>query len=174
MAAPRRTKRTKAEPAAGAVVAPPRRPMAMARRVSLFERQVVVKLSPVAVDILLGAGATLTEGGVTDARYQGSTMVTIDLARTALAVSDPLDAATARRVAELYPTDERARARARALAVAEATRAAGCALSETVVDVRAAARGRAVHLDLELEARASTPAAPSRAAVGAIAPRRNP
>lgn len=124
----------------------------MARRVSLFERQVVVKLSPLAVEILLGAGRVISEGDVDRGRYQGSTMVTIDLPRTALHVSDPLDAATAKRVAELLPDDERARARARGLAIAEATKQAGAPLSAATVDVRARASGRAVHLDLNLEA----------------------
>lgn len=129
--------------------------MAMARRVSLFERQVTTRLSPVAVELLLGSGTVLTEGELDAAgRYQGSTMVTIDLGRAALAVSDPLDAGTARRVADLYPHDERGRSRARALATREAQVQAGTALTDTVVDVRADARGRAVHLDLDTEARA--------------------
>ena len=36
--------------------------MAMARRVSLFEREVAVRLAPVAVDLLHGAASALTEG----------------------------------------------------------------------------------------------------------------
>ncbi len=127
--------------------------MAMARRVSLFERQVIVKLSPLAVDILLGAGRVLTEGDVAHGSYQGSTMVTIDLARTALYVSDPLDAATAARVAALVPDDDRARHKVRGLAITEANRHAGERLTEPTVDVRARANGRAVHLDLNLEAK---------------------
>ena len=128
----------------------------MARRVSLFERQVIVKLSPLAVEILLGAGRVISEGDVDRGRYQGSTMVTIDLPRTALHVSDPLDAATAKRVAELLPDDERARHRARGLAISEATRQAGGPLTGATVDVRARASGRAVHLDLNLEASTTT------------------
>lgn len=126
--------------------------MAMARRVSLFERQVVVKLSPLAVDILLGAGRVITEGDAVLGTYQGSTMVTVDLARTALYVSDPLDAATAAQVAALVPDDDRARHKVRALAIAEANRHAGARLTEPTVDVHARASGRAVHLDLNLEA----------------------
>ena len=131
---------------------PSRKPMAAARRVSLFERQVTVRLSPVAVELLLGAGTVLSEGGFAAGRWSGSTMVTVDLLRTALAVSDPPDPETARRVADLVPADDRARERVRRVAVAEARRIAGCELAAAVVDVRGRAVGRTVHLDLDLEA----------------------
>ena len=131
---------------------PSRKPMAVARRVSLFERQVTVRLSPVAAELLLGSGTVLSEGGFGSERWAGSTMITVDLARTAAAVSDPADAATARRVAELAPADGRARERARRVAIAEARRIAGCELARPEVDVRARAVGRVIHLDLDLEA----------------------
>jgi hypothetical protein len=133
-------------------VVPRRKPMAMARRISLFEREVTVRLSPVGVDVLFAAGSVLSEGDFAGDRFSGSTMITIDLARTAAVVSDPVDAATARRVAELVPGDDHARERARRAAVGAAQRAAGCALAGATVDVRARSVGHQVQLDLDLEA----------------------
>jgi hypothetical protein len=126
--------------------------MAVARRVSLFERHVSIRLSAVGVDVLLGSGTVLSEGSFAGDRYAGSTMITVDLARTQASISDPADAATARRVASLVPADERARTRARKVALAEAHRTAGCALATPSVDLRARAVGHQLHLDLDLEA----------------------
>src|SRR6188474_1471934 len=103
MAMPRARRVPKAVP-------PPRKPMAMARRVSLFEREVTVRLAPAAVDLLHGAARMLTEGGVDGNVYSGSTMMTVDLQRAASKVSDAPDATTAQRVAVLYAADERCRA----------------------------------------------------------------
>src|SRR5687767_8232049 len=88
--------------------APVRKPMAMARRVSLFERQVSVRLSAVGIDVLMNNGVVLSEGGFWGAgdRFAGSTMITLDLARSAAAISDPAEPATARRLAQLVPTDD--------------------------------------------------------------------
>jgi hypothetical protein len=79
-------------------------------------------------------------------------MITLDLARSAAAISDPAEPATARRLAQLVPTDDRARDRARGVALGEARRAAGCALASPSIDLRARAVGHQVHLDLDLEA----------------------
>jgi len=130
---------------------PQRKPMATARRVSLFDRRVEVRLAPAAHEILFGAAEVLSEGQVEGDRFVGSTMVTIDLARAASQISDGCDVATARRIAELLPADERARERARGLAVAEARRCAG-ALDAPQVDLRVRATGRQLHIDLDLEA----------------------
>src|SRR5512132_524677 len=83
----------------------PRKLMAMARRVSLFEREVVVRLAPVAVELLHGAARVLSEGELIGEVYAGSTMLTVDLARTADRIADPPDASTAQRVALLYAAD---------------------------------------------------------------------
>src|SRR6478752_6720726 len=88
---------------------PPRKPMAMARRVSLFEREVHVKLAPVAIELLHGAARVLSEGELTGDVYAGSTMITVDLSRTADRISDPPDSSTAQRDAFLYASDERCR-----------------------------------------------------------------
>ena len=98
--------------------------MAMVRRVSLFEREVTIRLAPAAVD----------------------------LATTQHVISDPPDASTAQRIAFLYASDERCREHARRIAVAEARRAAGCDLTMSSVDVESRAKGAQLHLSLNVEA----------------------
>lgn len=131
---------------------PPRKPMALARRVSLFEREIRVKLSSAAIEILFGAASHLSEGQVEGGGFFGSVMVTIDLARAAQLVSDACDDASARRVAELVATDERVLARARALATREAIRLAGVPLGPLQIDLRTRRTGVQLHLDMDLEA----------------------
>jgi hypothetical protein len=127
--------------------------MAMARRVSLFEREVTVRLAPVALELLHGAARLLTEGELTGDGYAGSTMLTIDLARTADRISDAPDPSTAQRAAALYAGDERCRDHARRVAIKEARRIAGCDLVAHSVDLESRARGRELHLSLNVEAR---------------------
>jgi len=126
--------------------------MAMARRVSLFEREVTVRLAPIAVDLLHDAARMFSEGELVGEVYSGSTMLTIDLARAADRVSDPPDASTAQRIAFLYAADERARDHARRVAVAEARRMAGCELAASTVDVESRARGAELYLSMGVEA----------------------
>jgi hypothetical protein len=135
------------------IVAPPRKGMAMTRRVSLFERQVTVRLAPVAVDLLHAAARMLTEGEVVGDLYEGSTMLTVDLARTIAQISDPPDSTTASRVAFLYAADDRCRAYARRIAVTEANRRAGGSLVAPHIDVESRAKGPEIHLSLNVEAR---------------------
>jgi hypothetical protein len=132
--------------------APTRKPMARARRVSLFEREVRTRLAPVGLDLLFAETRLLTEGQVEDGRYFGSTMMTIDLARLQPQVSDACDDGCARRVVDLAAGDDRVRDRARKLAIAEAERRGG-ALASPAVDVHVRRDGRTVHLDLDVEAR---------------------
>src|SRR5688572_15685573 len=113
---------------------PPRRPMARARRVSLFEREIRIGLSSAAVEILFQLASVLSEGAREDGGYFGSTMITIDLGRAAALVSDPCDAGTVRRVADLLAADPRVRDRARALGAAEAARLAGAPMSGASID----------------------------------------
>jgi len=131
--------------------------MAMTRRVSLFDREVAVRLAPIAVELIHGAARVLTEGELAGEAYAGSTMLTVDLARTADRVSDPPDASTAQRVAVLYAADERCRERARRIALGEAARVAGCALAAPRVDVESRARGPELHLSVNVEAQRRTP-----------------
>ena len=140
--------------------------MAMARRVSLFEREVTVRLAPVALELLHGAARVLTEGELDGDAYAGSTMLTIDLGRTADRVSDPPDASTAQRAALLYASDDRCRDHARRVALKEARRIAGCDLAAPHVDLESRARGPELHLSLNVEAqrerRAPAPPAAKR------------
>jgi hypothetical protein len=124
----------------------------VARRVSLFERELVVRLAPVAVELLHGAARVLSEGVLVGDVYEGSTMLTVDLATAIDRISDPPDASTAQRVALLYAADDRCRAHARRIALAEAVRAAGCPLDAARIDVESRARGAELHLSLDVEA----------------------
>lgn len=126
--------------------------MAIARRVSLFEREVTVRLAPVAVELIHDAARVLTEGELVGEVYTGSTMLTVDLTRARDRISDPTDASTAQRVAVLYASDERCREHARRIAIAEARKIAGCDLGTPLVDVESRARGTELHLSLDVEA----------------------
>ena len=128
----------------------------MARRVSLFEREVTVRLAPVAADLIHRAARVLTEGELTGDFYAGSTMLTVDLAKTVQHVSDRPDASTAQRVALLYAADDRCRDEARRIAITEAQRQAHCTLASALVDVESRARGREIHLSLNVEAQRPT------------------
>jgi hypothetical protein len=130
--------------------------MAKTRRVSLFEREVQVRLAPAALDLLHDAARVLSEGELSGDAYAGSTMLTVDLARTADRVSDRPDASTAQRVAALYAADERCRNHARRIAVAEAVRTAGCDLSAPSVDLESRSRGAELHLSMNVEAQRRT------------------
>lgn len=127
--------------------------MAMARKVSLFEREVTVRLAPVAVELLHGAARILSEGELTGDVYAGSTMLTVDLARTADRIADPPDASTAQKVALLYAADERCREHARRIAIAEARRTAGVNLTKPLIDIESRARGAELQMSLNVEAR---------------------
>ena len=126
--------------------------MAMTRRVSLFEREVTVRLAPAAVELLHGSARMLSEGEFAGDVYAGSTMLTVDLARTIDRISDPPDASTAQKVAFLYAADDRCRDHARRIAIAEARRASGCELTSPHVDVESRARGAELLLSLNVEA----------------------
>jgi hypothetical protein len=127
--------------------------MAMTRKVSLFEREVQVRLAPVAIELIHDNAKVLTEGGLAGDIYVGSTMMTVDLERARDRISDPPDASTALRVAVLYASDERCRSQARMIAAAEARRVAGCELSPPLVDIESRSRGAEVHFSLDVEAR---------------------
>ena len=131
--------------------------MAMVRRVSLFEREVLVRLAPAAVDLLHDAARVLHEGELVGDFYSGSTMLTVDLARTIDRISDPPDASTAQRIAFLYAADERCRESARRIAISEARRASRCELTSTHIDVESRSRGAELHLSLNVEAQRRTP-----------------
>lgn len=130
---------------------PPRKPMASARRVSLFEREIRVYLGTSAIEVLFAAAQTLSEGQRQGHDYFGSTMITIDLGSVATAIRDECDVASARRVADLLARDARAQARIRALAEEGARARAGAALARLDVEVRVRAAGTCVHVDVDVE-----------------------
>jgi hypothetical protein len=134
------------------VLLPARKPMRRARRVSLFEREIRVRLSPAAIDVLLDNAAILSEGQLESGCYEGSTMLTIDLTRASARLSEACDLATARNVEVLLASDARMHQRARALAAREAERLASCQLFDMHIDVRVSRSGRHFHLDLDVEA----------------------
>ncbi len=136
-----------------AAVKPPRKGMAIARRVSLFEREVSIRLAPLALELLHAQARVLSEGEMTGDHYAGSTMISVDLAGTSALISDPPTAVTAQRVAFLYAADERCREHARSIAIAEARRMTGNALAKPHVDVESRARGAELQLSLNVEAR---------------------
>lgn len=131
---------------------PPRKPMAVARRVSLFEREIRIGLSSAALEILFELASVLSEGELDGDTYQGSTMITIDVARAAALVSDPCDGTTVRRVAELVGADPRVRERARHLAAAEADRLTSAPLGPAQIDLRVRTSGHHLHIDIDVEA----------------------
>ncbi len=132
---------------------PPRKSVLSTRRISLFERTVSVRLSPAATELLLGSARILSEGELDRDAFAGSTMASIELARTADRVSDPVDPSTAQLLAELCRTDLAVRGRCRALALGEATRLAGAELDAAQVDIESTARGTELHLSFNVEAK---------------------
>lgn len=132
---------------------PNRKPMVLARRVSLFQREIRVRLSSAAIEILLEAASVLSEGGADDDRFFGSTMITIDLTRAADLVSDPCDEASARRLAELIGSDQRLLDRAREVAYGEALRLAGVPIADAQIDLHPRHAGVNLHLDMDIEAK---------------------
>jgi hypothetical protein len=128
-----------------------RKPAAVARRVSLFEREVRMHLGTAAIEVLFAVAEVLSEGGRDGARYFGSTMITIDLGRARGLVREDCDAADAKVVAGLLEKDARVQARARALAVAAAGERAGAPLARLDAEPRVRADGMCVRIDLDVE-----------------------
>jgi hypothetical protein len=132
----------------------PRKPMARAVRVTLFQREVREKLSGAAVELLLGRARVLSEGrraASPPAAFFGSTMLTIELSDVAALVREPCDEAAAQRVAALLAADARVLRRVRQIAAAEAARLAGAPIATRAADVRVRAAGTAIHLDVDVE-----------------------
>jgi hypothetical protein len=134
----------------------PRRPMARATRIALFEREVRERLSGAALDLVLARAEVISEGqrsvrGGRDA-YFGSTMLTIDLPALELLLRDACDAGTARRVANLLETDAQAAAHIEALAGREAARVAGAVPQTVSTHVAIRSQAAKVFIDIDVEA----------------------
>jgi hypothetical protein len=134
----------------------PRRPMARATRIALFEREVRERLSRAAVELVLARADVISEGqrSVRGGReaYVGSTMLTIDLPSLDLLLREACDAGTARRLAELLEDDKGARERIEALASAEAARVAGATPTSVSTHVTIRAHASKVFIDIDVEA----------------------
>ncbi len=134
----------------------PRKPMARATRVTLFEREVREKLSASAVEILFQRAHVLSEGRrasspTAGAAFFGSTMLTLDLRELADVVRDPPDAVTAAKLATLIESDARAKTRIRQIAAREAERLAGGPTAARAVDFRVRTEGASVYIDVDVE-----------------------
>ena len=134
-----------------------RRPMAVARRVALFRREIREWISPPALDILLRAADLITEGAFEgeagdEQVYLGSVQVTVDLHRAAAYIREPLDAAAARQLAHHLHTDTVARQLLEELARRESEHAAGCPLYGLQVEIDPRYEGDALHVTLDVEA----------------------
>jgi len=127
-------------------------PMAKSRKVSLFEREIRIRLSQAATEILFSKASILSEGQGKDEWYFGSTMMTIDLEKIAHIVSDSCDAATAKRILNLCKSDKRFCAAAKILAISEAKRVSSVELAEPQVDFRFRRSGQHIYIDMDVEA----------------------
>jgi hypothetical protein len=125
--------------------------MASCRRVSLYQREILLRPSAAAIEILFGLASELSEGARDGGDYLGSTMMTVDLERAGALVSDTCDAATVRRLAELAGHDERVKRRASSVALVAARRTAGAPLATPELDVRVRATGHHLHIDIDVE-----------------------
>ncbi|HXT98342.1 MAG TPA: hypothetical protein VN853_18745 [Polyangia bacterium] len=134
----------------------PRRPMARATQVALFEREVRERLSRTALELVLSRAEVISEGqrNVRNGRdaYFGSTMLTIDLPSLELLLRDTCDAGTARRLAALLETDAQAGAHVEALAAREAERVAGAKPKAVRTHVTIRAQAARVFIDIDVEA----------------------
>ena len=133
------------------------KPMARVVRIPLFHRQVRETLNLTAVEILLAGARKLSEGQLAHPqkavpRYYGSTMLTIDLRQARPYVRNPLDAATAVRLAQRCNTEPILVFALKRIAQAEAERLAGGPLASVEIEVKARARKEQVLVDLDVEA----------------------
>lgn len=136
-------------------MAPQHKPMAKARRVSLFHREIQTTLSSAAVEILLGQAQILSEGQADGNTFFGSTMITIDCQEAKEWVSDPCDSTTTRQVGELLLRDELFRQRARQLGEREAKRLATTLLGNAQIELSLRTSGSNLHVDVDVEANAT-------------------
>jgi cation transport ATPase len=146
------------EPAAGPAqgMKMSKKPMARAVRIALFQREIRVRLSPAALDLLFARADVISEGqramrGGRDS-YFGSTMLTVDLPSLSALLSDACDAGTARRLAALLESDPDVARRVQALAESETVRAAGAQPRQVGTHVTIRSQGAKVFIDVDVEA----------------------
>lgn len=135
---------------------PARKPMALATRITLFEREVRERLSRAALDVVFARAELLSEGqrSVRGGKegYFGSTMLTIDLPSLADVLRDPCDAGTAHRLVTLMDGDSAVPKRIREIAEREAARITGARLKDVRTHVAVRAQGAKVYIDVDVEA----------------------
>ena len=133
------------------------RPMAQAARIAIFEREIRERLSKAAVEVLLARadilseGQRLTRGG--RQLFEGSTMLTLDLARTSALFREASDAATARRLGAMLAGDTWARNRVRQIATKEDERLSHTKVREVSAEMRVSTKGAKVLIDVDVEAK---------------------
>ena len=150
-------------PAAGSSARPKRveqplllRPMARARRIAMFEREVRERLSRAALDAMLDRAEVISEGqravrnGVDT--YLGSTMVTVDLENLEPVVREHGDAGTAKRLTTLLRADGTIKARMDALAGREVFRVTQTRPKGVRTEIQIRAQGSRVFIDADVEA----------------------
>jgi hypothetical protein len=133
-----------------------KKPMARAVRIALFQREIRVRLSPAALDLLFARVDVISEGqravrGGRDS-YFGSTMLTLDLPSLAPLLSDACDAGTARRLAALLESDADVARRIQALAERETARVAGAVPRQVGTHIVIRSQGAKVFVDVDVEA----------------------
>ena len=132
------------------------RPMALAQRANMFEREVREKLSRSALDLMMAQVEVLSEGQASQAEfgatYNGSTMLTIDLENMAGMFREPCDVRSAQKLARMLGDDPGLRMRVRHLAAQEAERVAGRSIVEIRTDLEVRAQGTKVFVDVDVEA----------------------
>ena len=133
--------------------------MRATRRVSLFEREIRVRLGQAALELFFASASVLSEGRAAEGVYFGSTMLTVDLARLSNHLREACDLATARSTEHLLVRDPRVHDRSRAIAVAEASRLAGCEILAPWVDIKIRRAARHFYIDIDVEARLARPLA---------------
>jgi hypothetical protein len=131
--------------------------MAPARKVSLFRREIREWISPPAFEILIGAADVIAEGSFDTTEndnpiFLGSIEIKVPLSACAAYIRDPLDAAAARRLAQMLLSDQIVREVLTELALREAERAAGCALFELQTEMDASHRGDELRISIDVEA----------------------
>ena len=132
------------------------RPMACARRIAMFEREVRERLSRAALDAILDRAEVISEGQRAERNgkdcYLGSTMVTVDLDSLGAVLREPGDAGTAQRLAALLRADLTVKARMDALACREVLRITKARPKGVRTEIQIRAQGSRVFIDADVEA----------------------
>jgi hypothetical protein len=132
------------------------RPMAVARKIPLIEREIREHLSQAALDAIFALAEVMSEGeagkGPGKPQFLGSTMLTIDVMDLAELVREPADEGTARRLAALLAKDSSLEGRVEVVVRREVLRITKVAPQSVRADTQIRAQGTRVYLDIDVEA----------------------